>query len=147
MMKKSILALATLAFMAWGCSTDDETSREIPQGNDERPTWQIPDYNLFEQTMSVEVQLQDTLIKYASAADLMCATIGGEVRSVQAPLEFDGQWLYLLVIASNDTGVPVSLSYYCQKLRRIFTIENWTTFDATIEPMGTGGIYKPIFVK
>ena len=151
-MKKSILALAALAFMAWGCSSDDNDSNNPPQpseisvGTDVRPNWQAPNYDLFEQTMIVRVQLQDTLNKYVSSLDLLCATISGEVRAVAAPHEADGAYLFPLTIAGNDAGVAVGLSYYCDRLHRIFTID-WTTFDASVTPTGTGGIYQPVFVE
>lgn len=156
-MKKSILALAALALLAWGCSSDGDgtstqptpptpTPTEIPAGTDTRPTWQTPNYDLYEQTMIVEVQLQDTLAKYASAQDLICATIGGEVRGVAEAQQNDDNWVFPLIIASNNAGVAIELSYYCDKLHRIFSIQ-WTTFDASVAPTGTGGIYQPDFVK
>ena len=156
-MKKSILALAALALLAWGCSSDGDgtstqptpptpTPTEIPAGTDTRPTWQSPNYDLYEQTMIVEVQLQDTLAKYASAQDLMSATIGSEVRGVAEAQQNDGNWVFPLIIASNNAGVATELSYYCDKLHRIFSIQ-WTTFDASVAPTGTGGIYQPEFVK
>ena len=151
MMKKSILALAACAFMAWGCSSDGDdapipTPAEIPAGTDVRPTWQSPNYDLYEQTMVVEVQLQDTLAKYASAQDLLCATIGNEMRGMAEAQQIEDQWLFFLVVGSNDVGVNVGLSYYCDKLHRIFSIQ-WTRFDATVPPTGQGGIYQPDFVK
>lgn len=154
-MKKSILALAALALLAWGCSSDDDgttkkptppTPTELPSGTDVRPSWQVPNYNLFEQIMSVNVQLQDTLVKYASAQDLIGATIGSEVRGVATPEQIDDNWVFPLTIASNDAGLMIELSYYCDKLHRIFTV-NWTKFDASVAPTGTEGIYKPEFVK
>lgn len=96
--------------------------------------------------MIVEVQLQDTLAKYASAQDLMSATIGSEVRGVAEAQQNDGNWVFPLIIASNNAGVATELSYYCDKLHRIFSIQ-WTTFDASVAPTGTGGIYQPEFVK
>ena len=156
-MKKSILALAACAFMAWGCSSDGDgtstqptpptpTPTDISAGTDVRPTWQSPNYDLYEQTMVVEVQLQDTLAKYASAQDLLCATIGNEVRGMAEAQQIEDQWLFSLVVGSNDVGVNVGLSYYCDKLHRIFSIQ-WTRFDATVPPTGQGGIYQPDFVK
>ena len=103
-MKKSILALAALAFMAWGCSSDDENSSqptEITAGTDVRPTWQAPNYDLYEQAMVVEVQLQDTLTKYVSSQDLLCATIGGEVRGVAAPQQVEDKYLFPLTIPAS----------------------------------------------
>lgn len=154
-MKKSILALAALALLAWGCSSDDDgttkkptppTPTELPSGTDVRPSWQVPNYNLFEQIMSVNVQLQDTLVKYASAQDLIGASINNEVRGVATPEQIDDNWVFPLTIASNDAGLMIELSYYCDKLHRIFTI-NWTKFDASVAPTGTEGIYKPIFIN
>lgn len=96
--------------------------------------------------MIVEVQLQDTLAKYASAQDLMNAIIGGEVRGVAAAQQNDDNWVFPLIIANDNAGVVIELSYYCDKLHRIFSIQ-WTTFDASVAPTGTGGIYQPEFVK
>ena len=160
-MKKNIIfALAALALVAWGCSSDDDeaTEKETPkkevlnerptlsEGTYARPTWQAPNYDSYEQTMMVEVTLQDTLQSYASEADLMCATIGGEVRGVAAPEQVDGTWRATLIVASNEVGVSVDLSYYCDRLHRIFTT-SWTTFDAATMPVGVGSIYQPEFVK
>jgi hypothetical protein len=141
MMKKVIIALAALAILAWGCSADDSDS-----GSDARPAWQAPNYDLFEQIMNVQVQMQDTLTQYVSKNDLLCATIDGEVRAVTVPRQVGEGWVAPLMVASNDAGVAVELSYYCEQLHRIFTIA-WTTFDASVAPTGTGGIYQPEFIK
>ena len=148
-MKKSILALAALAFMAWGCSSDSDDntpSAGIPEGSDARPAWTAPNYDLYEQTMSVDVLLQDTLVQYASGQDLLCATINDEVRGIATPQQDEDQWLFPLTVGSNEVGVMVSLSYYCDKLHRIFSV-SWTQFDANVAPTGTDGIYKPYFVR
>ena len=157
MMKKSILALAALAFMAWGCtsSQDDDDDQPNPpvvqpiaEGNDVRPDWlvQVPNYDLFEQTMTVDVVLQDTLQSYASAADLLCAKAGEEVRGVALPEKVNGQWMYSITVASNAPGEDINLYYYCDKLHRIFS-SYWTRFDTNLPPMGSDGIYQPEFVK
>jgi hypothetical protein len=154
-MKKTILAIAALAFMAWGCSSgsDDTTTtppvpeqKEIAAGTDARPAWVAPDYNLYEQLMYVEVQLEDKLQTYASANDLMAAMIGNEVRGLAAPMQEGGRWLFPMNMVSDESGVKVSLAYYCDKLHRIFTID-WTTFDANMAPTGESAVYKPTFVK
>ena len=147
-MKKSILALVALVLMAWGCSSDNDDTRPtgIPEGNDARPTWTGPDYSLYEQAMIVDVLLQDTLVQYASEQDLLCATINDEVRGVATAQQLDDQWLFPLIIGGNETGVMVKLSYYCDRLHRIFTI-NWTGFDASMAPSGEGSTYQPEFVK
>ena len=156
-MKKSILAIAALAFMAWGCSSNHDDDDDLPnppdvqtiaEGNDMRPDWQsqVPNYDLFEQTMTVDVVLQDTLQSYASAADLLCAKAGEEVRGVALPEKVNGQWMYSITVASNAPGEDISLYYYCDKLHRIFSTY-WTRFDATLPPTGSDDIYQPAFVK
>jgi hypothetical protein len=146
-MKTKLLLLSmAMGLMTWGCSSGDdtETERVMAEGSDARPTWQMPNYDLYEQLMVVEVQLPDGLQNYASANDLMCASIGGEVRGVTAPKQVDGGWQFPLIVASNNAGANVQLSYYCAALHRIFTTD-WTTFDASVAPTGTGGIYEPSF--
>ena len=146
-MKTKLLLLSmAMGLMTWGCSSGDdtETERVTAEGSDARPTWQMPNYDLYEQLMVVEVQLPDGLQNYASANDLMCASVGGEVRGVTAPKQVDGGWQFPLIVASNNAGANVQLSYYCDVLHRIFTTD-WTTFDASVAPTGTGGIYEPSF--
>ena len=96
--------------------------------------------------MTVEVQLQERLLPYASANDLMTAIVGSEVRGISTPQQVNDQWVFPITVASNAAGEQLSLSYYCDKLHRIFTI-NWTQFDATVAPTGQGGIYLPKFVE
>ena len=158
-MKKNLIALAALTLMAWGCSSsDNETPTPTPPpptpstivieaGTDTRPTtWQTPDFNLFEQTMNVEILLQEELQSYASDEDLLCATIGSDIRGLATPLQVDGTWVFPLTVGSNETDAAITLSYYCDRLHRIFTIA-WTTFDATIPPTGSGSIYQPTFFE
>lgn len=158
-MKKNLITLAALTLMAWGCSSSDNdttaptppattpTTVVIEAGTDARPTtWQTPDFNLYEQTMNVEILLQEELQPYASDEDLLCATIGEDIRGLATPLQVDGKWVFPLTVGSNESDVAVNLSYYCERLHRIFTIA-WATFDATTPPTGTGSIYQPTFFE
>jgi hypothetical protein len=146
---KIMLLMAALT-TAWGCSSDDDKLEsqptEISAGTDVRPAWQAPNYDLFEQTMTVDVILQDGLKSYASSADLLCAKVGEEVRGVALPNEVNGQWIYSIMVASNASGESINLYYYCDKLHRIFSTY-WTLFDANMPPTGSGGIYQPVFVE
>ena len=153
MMKKSILALAALALLAWGCSSDDgapttpptpEETTIIESGTDTRPDWVAPNANSYEQNMNIYLTLQDELQPYISENDMVCAKIDGEVRGVAFPRQDQGDWLISLIVFSNGAA-PIQLSYYCDRLHRIFTID-WTTFDASLPPTGTGGIYHLKFV-
>lgn len=149
-MKKVLLAIAALAFMAWGCGSDSSDEEITPAylqaGSDVRPTtWVAPDYSLYELTMSVQVQLGDSLAAYQSRADLMCATVNGDMRAVTQPMSNMGIVYYPLTIAGNGNEQMITLRYYCDRLHRIYTIENWASFDASIAPIGNSGIYRPKF--
>lgn len=142
-----MIALAALAFMAWGCSSDNDDDQGLfKMGNDARPAeWRIPNFNDYELTMSIDVKLQDVLQAYGSENDLLCAFIQDEIRGLAEPIQVNGQWVFPMTVGSNASDVPVFLSYYCDRLHRIYTTQ-WTTFDTTLPPTGVGGIYQPEFV-
>jgi hypothetical protein len=155
-MRKIICIIAALALTAWGCSSDDDEpttpAKEAPAdsaiviqpGTATPPTWQMPDFSRFEQTMSLFLTLQPELVPYSSRQDLLCAIIGGEIRGV-APFDVDNNG-FVLTIAGSSSDDNISLSYYCDSLHRIFTIPDWTTFDTDIRPMGKESVFTPIFV-
>ena len=136
------------------CSSGDEPSATTPstevkpleQGTDQRPLWQSPNYDAYEMTMSVEIHLQDTLQAYASTNDLLCATVGDEVRGIALPRQVGDEWLFPLTVGSNEGNIALTLSYYCERLHRIFTTP-WTKIDASAMPIGEGGIYEPKFLQ
>lgn len=145
-----VLALAALAcIMASSCSSDDDDTLLPPKlemGTEARPNWQMPNFDNYEQTMTILIILQDTLCEYASEDDILCAQIDNEVRGLASLEQYKDSWVASLTVGSNETGSMVTLSYYCTNLRRIFTTE-WTPFDANLKPTGEGSVYKPVFVK
>ena len=148
-MKKSIIVtLTALAFVAWGCSSDDDDNSKESSGKFQKttPAWVAPNYDDYEQLMTVEIQLQDKLQSIASEADLLCATIDNEVRGLAQPQLVNGQWVFGLTVGANRKGEPVSLSYYCSKRKRIYTI-GWVQFDDDTPYMGTGSLYQPVFIN
>jgi len=153
-MKKSILALVALAFMATGCSSSDDQENNPPKpqhtiivepGSDARPDWVAPSAEDYEQNMNVYLTLQDELLRFITTKDLICAKIDGEVRGVTVPRQDEGDWLISLIVFSNGAA-PIELCYYCDSLHRIYTTD-WTTFDAAMAPTGKGDIYEPKFTK
>ena len=152
-MKKIIsymFVLTALAFAA-SCSSDDDdttggTTTGLAEGDATRPTtWTAPNYALFELTMSVQVQLGDKLADYQSSQDLVCATINDEVRAVAGPQVTGDVTYFPLVIAGNGADRAIALHYYCDRLHRIFTLSNWTTFDQSTPPTGESTLYYPNF--
>ena len=146
-MKKIICIIAAFTLTVWGCSSDDESSTPtesgIMTGNDARPTWQSPDYMHYEQSMSVFLNLQSELKAYSSSQDMLCAIVDNEVRGVAYVDTAHGG--FALTIAGNSSTEVMTLSYYCDRLHRIFTLKNWATFDSGIKPTGTGELYNPRF--
>lgn len=149
-----ILLLATLVGVGGGltsCSDDDDspaTPSYLKTGKATVPAnWVAPDYSLYELTMSVQVQLGDTLKDFQSSGDMMCATINDEVRAVTKPMVNGTITYYPLSIAGNGGDMKVSLHYYCDRLHRIYTITNWTQFNAAAAPTGESSIYRPCFTS
>lgn len=150
------ILIAALTLVVGSCKSDSdevptpnqqETPAYLAQGSDARPNWTFADNGRFELRMSVQVELGDELADYQSSGDLMCATIGGEIRTVASPAETGGVIYYPLIIFDNGTGGMVSLSYYCDRLHRIYTITDWAAFNASAAPSGNSGIYRPCFTK
>ena len=141
-MKKIFLVLMAVTLVTLGC-TDKE---KLESGSLSRPNWQIPNYDEYEQIMTVDILLEEALQKYASENDLMCGIIDDEVRGVAIPGLVGEKWRCTLTLGSNESGQKVTLSYYCDELHQIYTTD-WVKFDATIAPTGEGETYEPIFIK
>ena len=153
----SLLLLSALALVATGCGSDSDsepTPAPTPEpeptyltpGSDERPTtWLQPTTADYELWMSLQVQLGDELADYQSAADLVCATIKGQVRAATSPMTTGDVVYFPLTIGSDEGDQTVTLQYYCDRLHRIYTIANWAAFKEGIAPIGESGIYRPRF--
>lgn len=156
----SIVMIAALALVAVGCSDDDDKAESssandklkafyaalLTPGTEQSPQWEFSDYFQYEMSMSIQVQLGDTLAHYMSSEDRMCATVGGEMRAASSP-ETNGTVVYIpLVIAGGSDDEYVTLQYYCSRLKRIYTLPNWALFNPAAAPTGTDGIYRPKFI-
>ncbi len=152
---------AALLFAA--CSTgDDENAtepmppatdpeKEVPMpGSDERPDWDSyrMDSHPWSQEMSVKIGIQEELADSASTNDMACAIINGEIRAWNnAPQPWENTISFDLVISGEANSGMVTLKYYSAKLHRIFTVEDWRSFNANTPPTDGGKPYFPEFVK
>ena len=107
----------------------------LEPGNEARPSWTVDNslYDQYEQTMAVKVVPQEFLHDYISDDDLCCATIGGQIRAV--------------VNAGNGNEGKVSISYYCNKLKRIYTAKDWVYFNTDLTPSAMGDPFEVVFYE
>ncbi len=127
---------------------DTIINENLKPGTDAKPDWKVKEGLYFEdeQTMSISVTPQQELAPYTSTDDLMCAVIDGEIKAVTIAYEQSyGVHYFPLVIASNAGGVQITLKYYCSKLHRIYTLNNWMRFNSAISPLEEGNYYVVSF--
>ena len=159
-----ILMLTAALTMVWGCSSsDDEAPKtytfeasEKPAwsvnltSSDADPQWQDIDRSQYESWMYVTVKLEDELAAHASTDDRMVVFIGNEQRTRPAApnIYADGSVYFVMTIGGNSTDrvVKIRLSYWCEKLRQLFTIEEQATFTPEL-PYGNTSDYMPPLLK
>lgn len=101
-----------------------------PEGTDERPSWQLPDLNVFPTSMSAVISLPDNLQPYAdSDADVMGAFIGGECRGLAFAAPSGGKTLWFIVIKADDNeSRNVELRYFNSRLRRVYSADDGVAY-------------------
>ena len=169
-MNKMYLAVALLASLVLGaCSSDDDnesqndpyTETSVSEApvwqidwnyNQERPEWQKPDGSLYQNWTTMMVQIEDALKPYVSEGDLMALFVNGELRGLANPAvtlsgEQTGSTKFLMKAYGNESEsdvVNVSLQYYSQTLKHIFTLSDRITLDSD-ESTGIDDDYVPQF--
>lgn len=166
------VAMTAALLLAVACSCDDTTTKEpepqpdqpdIPvvhpmeqrikectaPGSDARPSWVMDTslYDQFEQTMAVQVVPQKFLNEYIGDDDLICAMAGGQIRALSGAEKTDGKYYFPLVVAGNGSEGKITISYYCSQLKRIYTAEDWVTFDERLTPTILGEPLEIVFFK
>ena len=160
--------MATLLLTAACTSDDTTTTKPEPEpdtpvedpmeqrikectapGSDAKPSWVMDNslYDQFEQTMAAQVVPQKFLNEYISDDDLMCATTGGQVRALSGAEKTNGKYYFPLVVAGNGNEGKVTISYYCSKLKRIYTAKDWVTFNADLTPTFLGEPIEIVFFE
>ena len=119
--------------------------------NQERPNWTEPIGSNYENSTILKVQIEETLMSYASKDDLLAIFINGELRGMAAPAQtLSGQsepGKFLLKAWGNESGtetVNMSLSYYSQTLKHIFTLSGDINLDSD-ETTGIDEAFIPEF--
>ena len=120
--------------------------------NQERPDWQKPDGSLYQNWTTMMIQIEDALKPYVSEGDLMALFVNGELRGLANPAvavggSQTGSTKFLMKAYGNETGsetVNMSLQYYSQTLKHLFTLSDRITLDSD-ESTGIDDDYVPQF--
>lgn len=149
-MKKIKIAFALLASLMLGaCSSSDDSSNsgggqgttytvtpqsEVPSWqvnwnhNQEKPNWLEPDVSIYENSTILMPQLEETLQPYASEDDMMAVFVNDELRGLASNASLQkGKVYFLFKVWGNESStqtVNVSLRYYSQKLKQLFTLSD-----------------------
>ena len=159
--------LASLVLGA--CSSDDDNNVNDPKNaaytettvteapawqidwsnNQERPNWTEPDGSLYANWTILKVQIEDALKAYASDGDLMALFVNGEIRALAKPAVSVGGGTatgkFLMKAYGKEAGtVNMSLQYYSQQLKHLFTLTGDINLDAD-ETTGIDEAYIPEF--
>ena len=159
-----LVLLASLILGA--CSSDDDSNGgfsattvseapvwQIDWTNDQaRPDWTEPDGTLYENWTILKVQIEEELQPYVSEGDMMALFVNGELRGLASPAVIMGSdqssnTKYLLKAYGNETGtetVNMSLCYYSQTLKHIFTLSDNISLNSDIS-IGIDEDYIPEF--
>ena len=163
------ILLASLVLGA--CSSDDDNNVNDPKNaaytettvteapawqidwsnNQEHPNWTEPDGSLYANWTILKVQIEDALKAYASDGDLMALFMNGEIRALAKPAVNVGGGTatgkFLMKAYGNETGsetVNMSLQYYSQTLKHLFTLSDDITLDSD-ETTGIDEAFVPEF--
>ena len=119
--------------------------------NQERPNWAEPAQGSYENSTILKVQIEETLKPFASDGDLLAIFINGELRGMAAPAQtLSGQsepGKFLLKAWGNESGTEtlnMSLQYYSQKLKHLFTLSGDINLDSD-ETTGIDEAFIPEF--
>ncbi len=176
----SIAMITAVLILGWGCSkSDDDVNSENNQsgsnseqtvhdwkwlplsdfdksldidfyGNDERPDWQAPSPNDYENWMIYQVTLPYELRPWASEDDLMSLSMSDEIRAVASPAinEYNQEQKYTYILKifgepENSIRQSFVYKYYCAKLHRIFELHDIDHF----QPETVYGVDKEYMLK
>ena len=112
------------------------------------PNWTTPDFSeIYENWTIIKVKMEDELAPYVSKDDMMALFVNGELRGLANPaVDISTDKMieggkFVMKVWGNETGnetVNMSLQYYSQRLKHLFTLND----DITLDPDKTVGIDK-----
>ena len=121
--------------------------------NQERPNWAAPNSRDYAYETNMKLKLEDALQPYASEGDMLAVFVNNELRGlangpvtiVKTGQKENGKFMFK--VFGNETGtetVNISLQYYSQTLKHLFTLTQDITLDPDVE-IGFETEYIPPF--
>ena len=166
------VGLLLLASLILGACGDDEenipdsgnnytetTITEAPvwqvdwSNNQERPNWTEFDVSSYGNFTIMKVQIEEALMPFASEGDMLAVFVNNELRGLaNGPVTIVGtgqkeNGKFMFNVFGNETGtetVNISLQYYSQTLKHLFTLTQDITLDPDVE-IGFETEYIPPF--
>ena len=172
MNKVKIMSILLASLVLGACSSSDGDSNNSQQAysettvteapawqidwsyNQERPSWTEPDATLYENWTILKVLIEDELKPYTSEGDMMALFVNGELRGMATPAVIVGSnqvenGKFVMKAWGNETGaetVNISLQYYSQTLKQIFTLSDVIKFSSDLDT-GIESDYIPEFTS
>ena len=168
-MKKMYFAVVLLASLLAGACSSDSSSKttytetaqsEAPKWqmdwtyDQERPTWDEP--AMYGSFTLLNVRIEDQLQPYVGENDLMGVFVNDELCGLAGPNldletgELAGDGKFQIKVWGDDPGtatVRISLRYYCEKLKHLFTLSEDIKLDPDTEIGYNGTPYVPPFTS
>ena len=171
MNKVKIMSILLASLVLGACSSSDGDSNNSQQAysettvteapawqidwsyNQERPSWTEPDA-IYENWTILKVLIEDELKPYTSEGDMMALFVNGELRGMATPAVIVGSnqvenGKFVMKAWGNETGaetVNISLQYYSQTLKQIFTLSDVIKFSSDLDT-GIESDYIPEFTS
>lgn len=174
MNKTKIMFVLLASFVLGACSSSDDGNggnngnqpgytetevSEAPQwqmdwtNNQERPSWTEPADGLYASETNMKLKIEEALMPFASEGDMLAVFVNGEIRGLATePVTIVGtnqkeNGKFMFKVFGNETvmeTVNISLQYYSQTLKHIFTLSDNIKLDPDME-IGFDTEYVPPF--
>ena len=140
------LLLLSVALALQASAYTVTTVEEAPEwqidwsNNQTLPDWQEPDAGKFENWTVMLVKIEEALLPYVSADDMMALFVGDELRGLSKPAtlvstdKVDATQFLLKVYGNESQGdeVPLTMKYYNAQLKHVFSLSETITLDEDV---------------
>lgn len=151
-----LLLLLALQASAYTVTTVDQAPQwQVDwSGNEARPDWTDPDESIYENWTMMLVKIEEALLPYVSANDMLAMFVGDELRGLSKPAivfgtgEVDATQYVLKIYGNENMGdeVTLTMKYYNAQLKQLFSISENIKLDDNLL-IGFDQPFTPIFTS